>query len=208
MPRFAREKKEALEEMTKDAIFKAAFAILMEGGWHELTMERLAKKTGIAKGTVYNYFTSKSEVIRFIILRTSAPMRKKILGLDFEKGHPRELLARVMEILMKDLFENRLGVSAVAKALGEESRMLPGKDDVFREIRERILHTLERGISEGVFKKCDPVVAEEGLHSLFIGMGQRISSGHLVGLDEALPGFLVETVLDGLAPAGREEAAE
>ena len=208
MPRLAREKKEAMEEITKDAIFQAAYEILMEGSWHDLTMERLAKRTGIAKGTVYNYFRNKSDVIGFIVLKTSASMRNEILNLDCEKGDPRELLAAVLDILMKDLFSNRLGVSAVGKALEEGGRPFPAEDDPFREIRGRMLFVLERGIEEGVFKKCDPVVAEEGIQSLIRGMAHRIGNGELVGMDEALPAFLNDTILAGLASVRKEECSE
>ena len=208
MPRLAREKKVAMEGITKDAIFQAAYEILMEGSWQDFTMEHLAKKTGVAKGTVYNYFKDKSDVIRFIILRTSEPMRKKIADLDYEKGDPRELLGRILELLLKDLFENRLGVSAVGKALGDSPRSLSGENDPFVEVRRSIFLALRRGIDEGFFKRCDPSVAAEGIQSLIMGMGRRISSGELVGMDESLPAFLKETILAGLAPARKEECSE
>ncbi len=208
MPRLAREKKVAMEGITKDAIFQAAYEILMEGSWQDLTMERLAKRTGIAKGTVYNYFRNKNDVIGFIVARTSASMRNKILNLDCEKGDPRELLAAMLDILMKDLFSNRLGVSAVGKAIREGVRPFSAEDDPFREVRGRMLVILKRGVAEGVFKNFDPVVAEEGIHSLINGLAQGISNGELVGMDESLPAFLNDTILAGLAPARKEECFE
>ena len=198
MARFAQEKKEIMEEMTKDAIFQAAFDILVERSWADFTMERLAKRAGMAKGTVYNYFKNKEDIIHFIILKRTTPMREKILSLDFEKSDTIDLLSQILDILAKDLFENRLGVSAIVKALGGQSHRTSEEDDIFGDIREKLLFTIQRGINEGVFKKIDPIIVEEVLHSLFLGMGQKISNGELVGMEKSFLEFLKEVIITGL----------
>lgn len=204
MARFIQEKKEIMEEMTKDAIIQAAFDILVERSWADFTMERLAKRAGIAKGTVYNYFKNKEDIIHFIILKRTAPMRDKILSLDYEKSDTVDLLSQILDILAKDLFENRLGVSAIVKALGGQSHRSGEEDQILGDIREKFLFTIERGINEGVFKKIDPIIVEEVIHSLFLGMGQKISNGELVGMDKPFLEFLKEVIIAGLTAVRKE----
>ena len=47
----------------KEAIFKAALALLTEQGFYATPMSQLAKKANVAAGTIYHYFSSKEELI-------------------------------------------------------------------------------------------------------------------------------------------------
>ena len=49
--------------MVREAISDAAIRLLTEKGLESLTMEAVAEVVGIAKGTVYNYFRSKEELL-------------------------------------------------------------------------------------------------------------------------------------------------
>jgi len=46
----------------RDLIIDTAAQLFSEFGFHEVNMEMVAKKAGIAKGTIYNYFKSKEEL--------------------------------------------------------------------------------------------------------------------------------------------------
>ncbi|HOK88754.1 MAG TPA: TetR/AcrR family transcriptional regulator [Candidatus Hydrogenedentes bacterium] len=45
-------------------IFAAALEIFSERGFHGATMDQVAERAGVAKGTVYRYFASKEELLR------------------------------------------------------------------------------------------------------------------------------------------------
>ena len=66
MPRLSEEKRAVLESMTRAALYEAAVGILQDEGLQGLTMERLAVSAGVAKGTVYNYFRDKKEIVFFV----------------------------------------------------------------------------------------------------------------------------------------------
>jgi AcrR family transcriptional regulator len=49
----------------KDAIGNAAMRVFQEAGYHKARMADIALAAGIGKGTVYEYFRDKTEIIRY-----------------------------------------------------------------------------------------------------------------------------------------------
>jgi len=103
MPRFAERKRALLGAMTRDILAREAAALLREEGWGGLTMERLASRVGMAKGTVYNYFQDKGEIVRFLIRRDEERLEAELAGLHLEEREPAEALRLALEVLMRGI---------------------------------------------------------------------------------------------------------
>ena len=58
----------------KAAIVDAAMELFAEHGFHGASMNLLAKKAGISKGLVYNYFSNKEELIKEVIQQGTEKM--------------------------------------------------------------------------------------------------------------------------------------
>jgi len=54
------------KEQMKADILKASLNAFLKYGFHKTTMEKIAKEAGIAKGTLYLYFSSKEELTQNI----------------------------------------------------------------------------------------------------------------------------------------------
>jgi len=54
------------KEQMKADILKASLNAFLKYGFHKSTMEKIAKEAGIAKGTLYLYFSSKEELTQSI----------------------------------------------------------------------------------------------------------------------------------------------
>lgn len=54
---------EAIREERKAAILEAALHVFAEEGYHASSVSRIAKRAGISKGLMYNYFESKKDVL-------------------------------------------------------------------------------------------------------------------------------------------------
>lgn len=52
---------------TKKAIFDAAIEVFSHCGYDGATMDEIASRAGVAKGTLYYHFKSKEEIFKFII---------------------------------------------------------------------------------------------------------------------------------------------
>lgn len=57
-----------IREERKAQILEAALHVFAEDGYHNSSVSAIAKKAGISKGLLYNYFHSKEEVLRSLTL--------------------------------------------------------------------------------------------------------------------------------------------
>ena len=55
-------------ERTRQAILDAAYNLIIEQGYAATSMRQIAKRAGLALGSIYNHFPSKSDVFMTIIL--------------------------------------------------------------------------------------------------------------------------------------------
>lgn len=67
-------RKTLVDSMMRDAIYEGAVAVLAEHGLAGATMDRVAAAAGVAKGSLYNYFRSKDELLTFVHDRTLQPL--------------------------------------------------------------------------------------------------------------------------------------
>ena len=64
-----RTKKQLLElrERSRKAIMENALRLFAQNGFHQTTVQQIARGAGVSKGLVYNYFTSKEDLLESII---------------------------------------------------------------------------------------------------------------------------------------------
>lgn len=183
MARLSEEKKVVLESMTREALFRAARQLLEEGGWKGMTMEKLANLAGVAKGTVYNYFKDKSEVIYFVMNRTSEPVLAHIRHIDIDTEDPEEIFTRVLKMICRGLYEDRFLIPAIVRAINEDENQTPAgheeKAVSLWEIRRFMQTVLRKGMDKGQFRKMDPRTAETVVHACIMGMLRELSVGNL-----------------------------
>ena len=55
--------REEKKRITRERILHAALQLFAEKGYHETTVAEITKQAGVAKGTFFNYFQSKEEVL-------------------------------------------------------------------------------------------------------------------------------------------------
>jgi len=77
-PRTA-EKFSEMRQSARSRIMDAAMEIFAQEGFHPASIGRIARKAGVSKGLMYNYFKSKEELLRAII---SSGVESLSLGFD------------------------------------------------------------------------------------------------------------------------------
>jgi AcrR family transcriptional regulator len=63
MPYRPTERTEARRTQTRDRIVRAALALVAHGGYREAQVAAVAKRAGVATGTVYRHFPSKADLL-------------------------------------------------------------------------------------------------------------------------------------------------
>lgn len=72
--------KKTIEEIRKaseETIANAALSLFIHEGYLNVTIDQIARKAGVSKGLMYNYFSGKEELLGFIIER----IMKEVSGL-------------------------------------------------------------------------------------------------------------------------------
>jgi AcrR family transcriptional regulator len=72
------------KQEAKDRIIKAAFKVFTEKGYHQTTMDDIAKEIGVSKAALYQYFKNKRELLNEIVLSYHS-MFREVLKASFEK---------------------------------------------------------------------------------------------------------------------------
>lgn len=73
------------KESKKDLIIEAAIRVFSHKGYHLTKMEEIAIEAGIGKGTIYEYFTSKLQLLQEIMTR-SFHLYEQTMGADRSKS--------------------------------------------------------------------------------------------------------------------------
>lgn len=57
-----------IRQQSMDAIMQAALELFGHDGYHSTSISKIAKEAGVSKGLMYNYFDSKEDLLKRIIL--------------------------------------------------------------------------------------------------------------------------------------------
>ena len=102
---------ERRKEKTRQTIVNAAMKLIKKNGYDATTMEQIAEKADIAKGTLYNYFPVKEAVVSEFIRRTSVEKNMERLAKLPSLPDTRSRMVTVFSELMvgvraqKEIFE-------------------------------------------------------------------------------------------------------
>ena len=58
------------KEEAKTKIIEAARTVFAKKGYHDATMDDVAKEVGVSKGALYSYFKSKEDLLKEIYLQS------------------------------------------------------------------------------------------------------------------------------------------
>jgi AcrR family transcriptional regulator len=138
------------DEGKRDLIMGAAINVFSKKGYHQARMDDIAEKAGVAKGTLYLYFTGKEELLREIVWTS---VRLYVDGLDeiaHEDGSVRSRLNKVIEYSHDLVRENRAMARVVMEGipgLAEDARVWFGK--IRKSIVDTVAELIDKGVSSG-----------------------------------------------------------
>jgi TetR/AcrR family fatty acid metabolism transcriptional regulator len=129
-------------------ILDEAERMLARHGYHDLTMEELAERVGIGKGTIYLHFPRKEDLVRAIVERGMDRMTQRLEAIAADTA--RSAQARLREIMLQ-LTE---GKEQWVRFLSDQDRReviesMRNDDDTFRAKRARLAAVLGGVIDEG-----------------------------------------------------------
>ncbi|MCX3063679.1 TetR/AcrR family transcriptional regulator [Streptomyces beihaiensis] len=155
----------------------AALGMIRSDGFHNLTLAKLAQRTGYSKGTIYNHFTCREDLL-VELSAESARLQLRyfqaIADLPWDgvrSGCAMALAYMEHAVFAPELFE--CGISArtdAVRRLASEQR-LKRRDLVESQLAQVVGYAVERIVSEGAFHNDDIGVnaAVDALRAFVLG---------------------------------------
>lgn len=156
------------KDSTRARLLSVATEVLGEHGFGSTTVDEIAERAGVAKGTVYYHFESKVGLVEALIAEGLQPLADRMRAVVAETSSAREALQALTRAELDFIRENRAFAKLVVTELWREDR-------VWREtlslIRDRLVtcfaEQVERGIAAGELRPdLDPGFAGRALFSL------------------------------------------
>jgi AcrR family transcriptional regulator len=191
----------------RDAILTAAAETFARFGFKKASIDDIARRAGIGKGTVYLHFESKEELFGAVVLRVAV---NAIAGLEAVVKEARTPQAKVRAFL-----EARTALMARTAAdlrVSEEAllELLSQAEAHRREPRAREAAVLEgvikEGNAKGVFAVRSPRLVAAGISACLEGLDRLVVGPRGPEVQEAL-GELYEVIARGLLSPGRQGRA-
>ena len=94
-------KNEEIRQESMKKIMDAAFSLIAKHGYESTSIAQIAKKAGVSKGLMYNYFDSKEDLLEKLV---TGAMNEgdKVIGALLDED-PRVTLRNIIEWFFKEL---------------------------------------------------------------------------------------------------------
>ena len=163
MAKLTDRKKRAMESVMKDVALEAVVKVMLKEGIDGLTMDRVAAAADVAKGTLYNYFKDKDQMLLFVAKRVFEPIDAGLREILTSDGSALTKIERVLELFFVTV-EGQRRILSELMAMKSQAHTKEGeafKLERFASAVEAIAVIVKEGIKQKVFRKCDPQVVGE-----------------------------------------------
>lgn len=184
-------------EGLRDRIVQAAERIFAENDYHEVRMDDVARACGVAKGTVYRYFTSKRALYLAVMFEGIQRLRARIGAAVESSDRPVRKLEHVIRCILEHSWDRRFFLALIHRI--EHKPDDPDGREWLRR-RAEISRVIERAVKEGSaageLQPVDAHLATEMLLGLLRGVIRyRRSNDRLDDLSK----LVVQTFFRGVA---------
>ncbi len=141
---------------TYDLILESARKIFAYFGIKKTTVDEIARKAGIGKGTIYNYYKSKDELFTAVIKREEQELKKLILEEIKKTEDPKEQLKSFILTKLKHLYNlknfYRITEEALYEVYPETETIIKG---YYEFEKKELAKILKNGINKKIFKSVN-----------------------------------------------------
>ncbi|MDD5307864.1 MAG: TetR/AcrR family transcriptional regulator [Deltaproteobacteria bacterium] len=196
----------------RDAILKAAWGLIRHYGYGKTTIDDIAKRAGVGKGTVYLYFRSKVEIMLALTELTNDRISADLERIAKGEGSPEERLRACLMHRILTLFDivqkSPHGAEIISSMLPEIVERL---DRYVRAHGVLLAGILREGVASGEMSVENPDAAGRLLAELFEFLTPPYYRFKTRRSLEKFANETLDLVLAGLrsrAAAGMKRAAE
>jgi AcrR family transcriptional regulator len=200
----ATRKAETPPSAKRDHLLDAGRAVFSEFGFYSATVDQIAERAGVAKGTVYLYFRSKQDLYFAIVEHDLEELHAETVQ-QMAKGETAFDRIRAYVRVRCEFAESR---HDFLRLLATESGTLVSRNETFERLirvtypeRSRVLlqHVLRDAISRGEMRELQVEAAARLVYDLSFGMvRRRLTTGPDLDLEAEL-NIVIDVLRTGMA---------
>lgn len=153
--------------LMRDEFYEAAVRVLMEFGYDGTTMAKVAKEAGAAKGSLYNYFKDKSELLEYVFDRTTDPLNEEIQSI-VESNQPSSERLRAILYAVFHYIDNKRKLFDFLLNQHEIQRLVNPRNSKGPPLLEQLI---AQAIENGEFRECNPKFHSALIYGAIRGIG-------------------------------------
>ncbi len=158
-----RKNREMLEQLLKQEIVDSVLDMI--GNKEPVTMEEVARRCGVAKGTLYNYFRNKEEMLDHVHEVMLAPLRESN-RLIFESDHsPLEKLQEFIDMV----FDRHESFSNYFQFVWQNRTAEAVLRERIEILYDQLSAVCREGIANGEIIDVDPYILADMIYGTVIG---------------------------------------
>lgn len=153
----------------REMILRAAGKVFGEKGFHLATVEEIAKEAGVGKGTIYQYFDSKSDIVTQLHMWF---VQRYLEALDtvLDEMLPfADNCRQILSIHVEHMLELTPMVTKIHQEVVEMKIDKCEAVNAFRQVEERLMAMVQRGIDRGELRSIEPQIVVACLESILLG---------------------------------------
>jgi TetR/AcrR family transcriptional regulator, fatty acid metabolism regulator protein len=188
----------------REEILKAAQEVFAKKGFQEATVSDVAQQAGVSDTTIYEYFSTKEDLLFSIPMETSLKAMELESFLHYIRGSSNKLRAIIYHYLQ--FYQNNPDYASVVMLILKQNRNFL-QTETYQIIRKGfriILDVIEEGIATGEFQKnTDPLLVR---HVLLGSIEHLVIRKLLLGKPEDLlkqVDPLTDLIIDGISQGGK-----
>jgi len=156
-------KKELLDHLVKTQIVDAVMTMIKKNS--SITMDGIARTCGIAKGSLYNYFKNKEDLMGYVHQAILEPIREsKSMILDSRK----DPLTRLYEFI-DSVFHINEDLHFYFRFMEQERSVAVEKKERSDIVMQPLTRLCRQGIEKGQFIDVAPDILAEAIYGMVIG---------------------------------------
>lgn len=161
-------------------ILDTALRLFSENGFHQVSMQQIAKTAEFGVGTIYKFFSNKQHLYKTLIMETADKWQRAVLRELDDEPKP-DLAIRKYFAAQRELFFQNLSVVRLyySETKGACFNMKAGFDEDLVRLRDerigKLASVFDAGVKQGVFRDLDPYHMALALHGILDAFLLRMS---------------------------------
>ena len=188
-------------------ILDAAMALAASEDWQAVTIDHIAEKAEIGKGTIYKHFKSKDEVAARLEMEHDKLLRDELQRIDLHLG----LIPRIrafIKLMWRHHMENRelQGISQYCEMRASALKLSADFAEEYKAVKEAIegiaVSLIREGVENGIFSSQQKEYLMLSGWGAIIGTVRLFWNGNYPDIDqEAYLDYLCDFILKGFMNA-------